>query len=94
MDKISGRSAKMIIHEFKSQGKNGYDICVENDELAHFKNLGLEGKWVDHETKCNNLGIDHYFYRVGGGGGYHLWDLETIFFLKKCGLNNFFHYIL
>ena len=45
------------------------------------------------------------FFIEGGGGGYHFWDLQTIFFLKNnafqtiffiklCNENNFFTTIL
>ena len=30
-------------------------------------------------SKLETLGMDHYFF-IGGGGGYHFWDLQTIFF--------------
>ena len=37
MKQITDRLAKMIVHEFKSQVKNKYDLCVPNDDLARFK---------------------------------------------------------
>ena len=48
----------------------------------------------------NKLGMDHYLLLGGGeGGGYHFWDLQTIFlesnafqtifFITFCNENNF-----
>ena len=37
MKQITDRLAKMIVHEFESQVKNRYDLCVQNDDMAHFK---------------------------------------------------------
>ena len=37
MKQIIDRLAKMIVHEFKSQVKNRYDLCVQNDDSAHFR---------------------------------------------------------
>ena len=34
------------------------------------------------------LGTDHYFFI--GGGGYHFWDLQTIFFLSNAFHTIFF----
>ena len=37
MEQISDGLAKMTVHESKSQVKNRYDLCVENDDLTDFK---------------------------------------------------------
>ena len=49
----------MIVHEFKSQVKNRYDLCVQNDDLAHFKKQyllnGTVGQLRNHKMEWSAL---------------------------------------
>ena len=51
MKQITDRLVKMIVHEFKSQVKNRYDFCVQNDYLANFKKQYLL-KGTVGQLKC------------------------------------------
>ena len=37
MKQITDRSVKMIVHKFKSQSKNRYDLCVQKLRLGSFQ---------------------------------------------------------
>ena len=50
MKQITDRLAKIIVHEFKSQVKNRYDLCVQNDDLAHFLN-GTVGQLRNYKVE-------------------------------------------
>ena len=58
-EQISDRLAKMIVHESKLQVKNRYDLCIENDELAHFKKQcllnGIIGKLRNDKVEWSAL---------------------------------------
>ena len=46
------RLAKMIVHEFKSQVKNRYDLCVQNDDMADVKKQYLLNGTVGQLRNC------------------------------------------
>ena len=58
MKQITDRLAKMIVHEFKSQVKNRYDLRVQIDDLAHFKKQyllnGTVGQLRNHKVKWSD----------------------------------------
>ena len=59
MKQITDRLAKMIVHEFKSQVKNRYDLYEQNDDLAHFKkhylSNGTVGQLRNHNMEWSAL---------------------------------------